>query len=50
LNPFFSRQRIDRLSLRLGEKTRQIENIFAKAQERGEILNLADAYFGFANE
>jgi hypothetical protein len=32
------------------EKAAQINSIFAKARESGEVLNLSDAYFGFANE
>lgn len=50
LNPFFSPQRIHRLDPELRVKTAQMESVFYKAKETGEILNLSDVYFGFANE
>lgn len=50
LNPFFSHQRIERLDPELREKADQLETIFAHAENSGEVLNLSDVYFGFANE
>lgn len=50
LNPFFSAQRIKRLDPELRSKTSQLESLFARIKESGEVLNLSDTYFGFANE
>lgn len=50
LNPFFSHQCIERLDPELREKAEQLETIFAHAESNGEVLNLSDIYFGFANE
>lgn len=50
LNPFFSRQGIERLNEDLNKKVDQIEATFDRAQKSGEVLNLSDIYYGFANE
>ncbi|KAK3318817.1 cytochrome P450 [Apodospora peruviana] len=50
LNPFFSPQRIGRLDPELKSRTRQLEIIFAKVKDDGEVLNLSDVYFAFAND
>jgi hypothetical protein len=50
LNPFFSYQRIIRFDPELINKANQLESIFAKAGESGEVINLSDIYFGFSNE
>lgn len=50
LNPFFSQQRIGRLDEELELKAAQAEVTFSRAKQTGEVLNLSDVYFGFANE
>lgn len=51
LNAFFSPQRISRdLDPKLTDRVVEMERVFDTARERGEVLNLSDVYFGFANE
>ncbi|KAK1754209.1 Trichodiene oxygenase [Echria macrotheca] len=51
LNPCFSPQRIHRnLDSKLKDKASQLEHVFSQAKERGEVLNLSDVYFAFAND
>ncbi|KAI3322538.1 cytochrome P450 [Xylariaceae sp. AK1471] len=50
LNPFFSPQRINRLDAVLTTKCAQVEGHFDDAKASGEVLNLSDIYFAFAND
>lgn len=34
----------------LNEKSAQLHAVFAQAGKSGEVLNLSDVYYGFANE
>ncbi|KAM7185683.1 Trichodiene oxygenase [Naviculisporaceae sp. PSN 640] len=51
LNPFFSARRIHQnLDAELRDRTKAIENALTKAANNGEVVNLSDVYFAFAND
>ncbi|KAI1773034.1 cytochrome P450 [Hypoxylon cercidicola] len=50
LDPFFSPQRIHCLDSYLMSKADQVETLFAKAGESGQVVNLSDVYFAFCND
>lgn len=50
LNPFFSRRSISRMNPELAAKVEQLEDIFSRAAESRQVLNLSDAYYAFSNE
>lgn len=51
LNPFFSARRIHQnLDAELRDRTKAIEHALDKAADNGEVVNLSDVYFAFANE
>ncbi|PSR76355.1 cytochrome P450 [Coniella lustricola] len=50
LNPFFSQQRISRLSPELADNITQIEAVFSRASSSSEVLNLSDIYYAFCND
>ena len=51
LNPFFSARRITQsLESELRNQTSQVEKVFASCKDNGQVLNLSDLYFAFANE
>jgi cytochrome P450 len=51
LDPFFSASRVARtLQPLLDSKASQVEDVFEHAGETGQVLNLSDLYFAFAND
>ncbi|KAI1266611.1 cytochrome P450 [Xylariaceae sp. FL1019] len=50
LNSFFSPKSIHRLDTALSAKVTQVEQLFARARDSGEVLNLSDVYFAFCND
>ncbi|KAI1382876.1 cytochrome P450 family protein [Hypoxylon trugodes] len=50
LNPFFSHRSITRLAPKMDDKVGQLEDLFLRAKESTEVVNLSDLYYGFAND
>ncbi|KAK3688289.1 cytochrome P450 [Podospora appendiculata] len=50
LNPFFSHRSIARLAPKLHDKIQQLEENLARAAAAGDVVNLSDLYYAFAND
>ena len=50
LNPYFSQKAVLSMEQLITEKREKVVELFGKASNSGEVLNLSDVYFAFSND